>query len=300
MKAIQPTETACAAIVDYNVTQIHAVWDVATSYAKGDLVVLDGCGAIVYESLTSSNVGNDPETSTLDWLPVGVSNYFAMFDNKIGTQTENADSINVAVEFTSIVNAVGLINLVGSTVQFQAWRADQDYMVDTPAFDETIQLRDYGVSSWYEYVTYIVKQKRNYVNFQIPTFIGGTGRMILNSPGSTAKLGSLIYGSQFIIGETLTQVGVGIKDFSTKETNSFGNYQIVEREFNDKITFKVLVENANRLDVKNFLTDNRATPVLWGGDEDVDVTITYGFYNDFTLNISQPAWTDLDLTIESI
>lgn len=300
MKAIQPTTTACTDILAYNVTLAEPLWDAATSYAKGDRVTLDNCGAIVYESLTSSNVGNDPLTSTLDWLPVGVSNYYAMFDGKNGTQTTNADSIDVTVSFTSIVNAVGLINLVGSTVQFQAWRADQDYTIDTPAFDVTVPLRDYGVSSWYEYFTYVVKQKRNYVSFSIPTFIGGTGRMVLSSPGSTAALGSLIYGSQFNIGETLMPVGVGIKDFSTKETDAFGNYQVVQREFHDRISIKALVENANRLVVKDFLTDNRATPLLWAGDENVDVTITYGYYNDFNLEINQPAYTDLDLTIESI
>jgi hypothetical protein len=300
MKIIRPIHPLCSSLAFSNIAQPNALWLVDTSYAKGAIVRVGECGAILYESLTASNVGNDPETSPTDWLPVGVSNYFAMFDDQNGTQTTNAEEINVVVDFTKLVNSVALMNCEATDVTFQMWDSTQDWTIDTPVIEYDISLRDYGVSSWYDYATYEVVDLRALTKFDLPTFASGTGRMILRAPGGTAKLGSLVYGSAVTLGESLYGASVGIKDYSTKEIDIFGNYQIIEREYKDTVSAKVFVKNANTRAVKQLLADYRTRPLVWAASDNFEVTIIYGFYKSFNLDITSPAGSNLSLQLESI
>lgn len=300
MKIIRPIHSLCSSIASSNIAQPNALWLVGTTYAIGDIVRVDDCGSILYESLTASNLGNDPETTPLDWLPIGVSNYFAMFDEKNGTQTESLDTIEVVINFTQVVNSLALVNMDALSVTFQVWNSGDDWTIDTPVLDETVSMRDYGVSSWYEYATYQIVAKKNYVNFDFPTFIGGIGRLLVDYTGSTAKLGSLIYGNQLDLGHSLYGAGVGIKDYSTKEVDLFGNYQIVERGYRDVISDSVFVGNSRTREIKDVLAYYRATPLLWSADETLEALIAYGFYTNFDMTITSPAGSNLSLTIESI
>lgn len=300
MNIIRPLDTACTSILDYNVTQTYVVWDVATSYAKGDFVIVEPHGATVYESLTSSNVGNDPATSPLDWLPVGTSNYYAMFDDKNGTQTENANSIEIVIAFDSIVNAIALINIVGTSARFEAWAQDQDWTIDTPVLDETVALRDYGVSSWYDYFTYEVKQLERYVSLSLPTLVGGVGRLTLNAPSAVAKLGSLVYGNNLIAGDAQYGYKVGIKDYSLKDTDEFGNYLVLTREFRREIQIRSAVDNGLAPFINNELSRYKSRPLVWVGDQDDEMSIIYGFYRDYNLTKRSPAFSILELKVEGL
>lgn len=300
MRVVRPLTAECDDVLYSNVAVDFLVYDPHVTYAKGDKVAEANCGSLVYESLVNTNLGNTPSESPLEWLPVGSSNYYAMFDDKNATQTVNPLSIEVVVQFSELVNSVALVNLDATEARFEAWRADQDWTIDAPVYDVTVSLRDFGVSSWYEYYTYQVKQKENFVNFEMPTFVGGYGRMTLSKLTGDVKLGSLIYGSLFEIGDTEYGVTTGIKDYSTKEDDVFGNPTIVERIYKDTITARVVVEYARLLPVKQLLARNRARPLLWVGDEDLDVTITYGFYKQFNFNLESPAFARLDLTLEGI
>lgn len=298
MKIIKPITTLCTAIVAYNVPQDYTVWVITTTYAKGDRVVAigDTCGATVYESLTSSNTGNDPaDPASTDWTSVGVSNYYAMFDNKNSTQTTNANTIEIDVGFSELVNAVGLMNVEAASARFQIW--DE---TDTLVVDETIILRDYGVTNMHDYYFSPITALENYVNVSLPSFIGNTGRLTLDATGGTAKLGSLVYGSQFEIGETRLGIGLGIKDYSTKDRDIFGNAVIVEREYSDLIDSVVTVQTNRIAEVRKTLSNYRAQAVVWVGDETKDYTISYGFYKDFKILLPSPAHADCRLKTESI
>lgn len=295
MKIIRPLPTLCEHILSYNVTQTVPLWNVATSYAKDVQVVIEGCGAVVYQSLTSSNIGNPPATSPANWAAVGVSNYFAMFDEKVGTQTTNANTISIEIEVTGLVNSVAIINAVGKTARFEAWDAN-----DVKIMDTTISLYDYGVADWYEYFFKEPEYKDRFVSFSVPTFGAGRGKLTLDNTGSIAKLGALIYGNQYTIGQTQSGLAVGIKDYSIKETDGFGNYIIVERAFSDKIGADVVIETNKVQVVKKTLTTYRSRPLIWVGDADVEPSITYGYYRDFNINLTNHGLSDCTIQIEGL
>jgi hypothetical protein len=144
MKMIRSIPTICDNILSYNVALDYPLYSSATTYSKGDRVTDTACGAKVYESIANANTGYSL-TDTAWWVYVGTSNYFAMFDNKTGTQTQRAGSIEVEVAFDSLVNSVALINVEADTARFEAW--DQ---FDEKIIDFTVELRDYGSTSWYD------------------------------------------------------------------------------------------------------------------------------------------------------
>jgi hypothetical protein len=294
MKIIRPIRTICDHIISSNVPLIEPLYNPATSYAKGARVTDSPCGASVYESLVSTNVGN-PLTDPTKWLPVGASNYYAMFDDKNGTQTTNPNTIAIEVSFSTVVNSVALINVEANTARFEAWDAN-----NTKVIDYTISFRDYGRINYYDYFTREISLLDRYVNFEIPTLTSGRGKLTLDYTGSTAKIGGLIYGNQFEIGKTQWGSSFGIRDYSTKETDAFGNYIIVQRASSDRIDADVLVELNRTGMVRKVLTEYRATPVVWSGGDNNDVLVTYGYYKDFSVILSTPAGADCAIQIEGV
>lgn len=295
MKAIEPVETLCHQIIYSNVPLDHPEWVVGTSYAKGATVVADDCGAVVYESLVNNNT-TDPLTSPLDWLEIGVSNYFAMFDSKDSTQTVNNNEIVVEIEFNSVVDAIALMNLDGAlSVRFEAWRGIDDVKV----LDMTVSLSENVVFDWYSYFFAGFKEVTNFISFSLPTIRNGRGRMTLI--GDVVKIGSLIYGKAFDIGGTVYPFSTGIQDFSTKDRDPFGNFSIVERAFNYEMSANVIINNSRIDAVQQFLAKYRATPLVWAATEDgTSHGVIFGFYTDGVIQRNTIAYGELPLQITGV
>ena len=292
MKAIQPIDTLCEKVLYSNVPIDYPVWLVGTTYSKGALVVGDACASTVYESLVNSNLGNDPETNPLDWLEVGVSNYWAMFDQKDSSQTVRNESIIVEVEFDTVVDAIALMNIDALEVRFEAWRG----INETKVLDVTFSLSENVVFDWYSYFYAGFNEVKNFVSFALPTIRNGRGRMTLT--GGEVKIGSLIYGQAFALGVTVLPFELGIKDFSTKEQDAFGNFIIVERAYNLEMSANVIVDNVRVGAVQNFLAFNRAKPLVWSaGDDGTSNEIIYGFYQDGIIQKNHSAYSELPIKI---
>ena len=294
MKMIRSIQTICDNILSYNVTLDYPLYSSTTTYSKGDKVTDTACGAKVYESIANANTGH-LLTDTAWWVYVGTSNYFAMFDNKTGTQTQRAGSIEVEVAFDSLVNSVALINVEADTARFEAW--DQ---LDEKIIDFTIELRDYGSTSWYDYLYSEITFDDRYVSFDVPTMVSGKGKLTLTRENGIAKIGSLIYGNQFEIGDALWGASFSIKDYSIKEQDDFGNYIIVPRANSDRFDIPVFIEHARAANVRKVMTQYLTEPALYAAGDDYNVLVTFGYYRDLTVILSSPAGADCNLQIEGV
>jgi hypothetical protein len=301
MKIIRPIDTACGNILQSNVTQDVPQWDIGVTYSKGDTVVTvsDTCGDVVYESLDNSNTGNDPETTPLSWLPIGTSNYWSLFDDKNSSQTKKPTLIEYVVEFSNIVDSFALININATSVDFDIWESNQDWTIDTPKLSISVDLRDYGTTSWAEYLLYEVKQKDNEVQFGIPIFSGGVGRMRLHG-GDNLAIGSLVYGRSVDVGDSLYGFTSEIKDYSYKSVDEFGNRTIVEREFRGKLGCQVVVDTGRVNYIRKVLAKYRAKPIVWVASTEKEQTQIYGFYNTAVFREEHPSYATLNLELEEL
>lgn len=74
----------------------------------------------VYESLVGSNVGNTPHKSPTQWLDMGNTNRWKVFDTSITSKCENADSMSYTIQTKGRVDSVALLNTSASETVISA------------------------------------------------------------------------------------------------------------------------------------------------------------------------------------
>ena len=297
MKVIRPLKTLCDNIVSYNVPKDHEMWLATTTYNKGDEVAREDCGATIYRSAINNNIGIDPITDTDgNWVAVGTSNYFAMFDNKNTSQTVNPDEIVIEITFNGLVNAVALINVDADQAHFEAWEDDPNELL----FEETIDLKDFGVTNLYDFYFSPVRYRSQVVKLGLPTMINGTGRLTLTKTNGDVKLGSLVYGDEFRIGQSTIDLDLDFKDYSEKTTNVFGDTEVIIRSYSNLNDYNVIVSNVDIDSVIRFRNTYRGIPLVWIADENKPYSINYGYFEKFRQTLSHIAYAECTISVQSL
>lgn len=313
MIVIPPLTITDAILTSSNVPETDfQEWLVGDSYDFGEKVMVATGTPDVhrnYESLIvgiGTNTGIDPTVDQLpaptgtggaNWLDLGATNTFAMFDEIVGTQTTNLTSVDVVLTPGEVINAVAVLNVSAATVQVIV-----DDPIDGVVFDRTVDLTSApeGINDWYAYYFTAIETVTDIVFTDLPSFKDATIQVIATETGVTVAVGVLAIGAQVKVGTTNHGTGISIKDFSIKQTDSFGNFVILERAFSKRADYAVTV-NTNRVAfVQNFLTSIRATPVVWVGNEDFGSTIIYGYYRDFDIVLSSPPISACNIVVEGL
>jgi hypothetical protein len=219
-----------------------------------------------------------------------------MFDQLNGSVSSAPEQIEVQIQTggTTRVDAVALVNVNAAEVQVISETDDGEVFNDTISLVSTD-----GITDWYAYFFEDIVRRDKLV-VALPPYVAQTVTVILTDAGGTVTIGTLILGQLKTLGVTVYGAGVGIDDFSRKETDDFGNYTIVERAFRDRNDLKVWCDT-NRVDeIRRVLTGYRATPIVWIGSELFSSLLIFGFYKSFALDVSGPNKSYLTLEIEGL
>ena len=106
-------------------------------------------------------------------------------------------------------------------------------------------------------------------------------------------------GAQQNFGETDHGAGIGIVDFSKKESDTFGNPVIIPRNFAKRGNFLTFIETVNVSFIAQTLSSLRTTPSAYIANVDIPASIIYGFYKDFDITIL-PNKSTLQMEIEGL
>lgn len=87
----------------------YAEWAAGTAYSAGQKVMRLTTHKN-YEALTA-NTGKTPESNPADWLDLGATNRWAMFDQKVGTSTTATTSMTYVFAVGQVVQAIGFMEL---------------------------------------------------------------------------------------------------------------------------------------------------------------------------------------------
>lgn len=295
MKVIRPVTITDASLVSSDVAETdHPAWASGTSYALGANVIR---AHRRWESLVASNLGNDPTTNPDKWLDLGPTNRWAMFDNRVGTQTERATSLTVELQPGSI-DALALIDtdaesatvtmMVGATEVYSGERSFMNAGVP--------------INNWFAYFFEPIGRKTTVFFLDLPVFPDAITTVEVIGGGATAtvSVGTLIVGRAADLGEAEHGAGVGIVDYSRKETDIFGVTSVVERSWSKRMTLRTLIQTDQVDATQRLLAGLRATPVLWIGDEELESLIIYGFYKEFSIDLAFPTVSYCSLTVEGL
>ena len=298
MKIIVPEIIADASLTSSNVPETdHAAWLVGTTYALADRVIVIATHRI-YESVQAANTGNDPTTDDGTWwLDVSATNRWKAFDEIIADQVVQATSIEYEFDTTGIINAVSLFGLDAETAQVIATSAG-----DGEVYNETIALTDNSaINNWYDYFFEPIVRRSRHVFVDLPQYLDTTIDVIIAVSSGDASVGQVVIGRLRGIGGTEFGTSVGVRDYSTKENNIYGDPVIVERRYSDTVDYDVAVKSTGIDALITLLANYRASPVVWIGDDVADYgVLVYGYYKDFDVVLSSPSISRASIQVEGL
>ena len=298
MKVIKPIRMSPEKLLSSSAQEVYTQWDSTTTYDVGDKVLYEQS---IYESIIASNLNLIPTANPEQWLRVAPSNTYAMFDNSISTQTSGTTPLTVSVKPSVVFNSLALLNMDATSVTIEVLESDE---LGAPVvYSETISLLNTEtIIDWYTYFFENIEYRKDVVVFNIPPYSTGVINITLESGGSDVAIGSMIFGSVYDIGSTQFGVGLGIRDYSVKQTDTFGNTIFVERNFSKRMTPQVIVQNSQINFVSRVLTDLRATPTVYVACDDpkFEPLIVYGYMRDWIIEIPYPDYSYLSLDIEGL
>jgi len=295
MLVLKPTVFQEAMLVSSTATEAYGVYSAGTTYPAGTRVVYTGS---IYASLQAGNLNHTPDTSPTWWVLVGPDNKHAMFDQQTGTATTAGTSLTVVLA-TGTIDSFALINLEADVVTLTV----RDGLAGAIVYQQTVGLSGSVITSWYDWFFLDPLLKRTQVVFRdIPLYFNSHCTLEFVS-SDVISVGAAVWGSVTNLGGTNYGATAGIIDYSRKETDEFGAITLVERAYSKRLTASVNVENWNLNRVQQLLYSIRAKPCVWIASDNPtyeEALVVYGFYRDFTTNISYPSYSLCSLEIESL
>lgn len=298
MIIIKPAGVTAATLTASNVAETdYPAWTAGT-YTVGTRRIYDHK---VYEVVASSTTDR-PDTGAAavpaSWLYISATNRFKMFDISVGSGTVNSGSINVTVTPSTICNSVVLFDVDGATAQLIV-RSSGGAVV----FDQTVSLADYsGITGYFPYYFLPVAETgaTELAFIDIPNYSGASFQLIIDAGAGTALCGEMIIGQKSALAITNFGTSVGIKDYSVKSIDDFGNVTITPRAYSKRADYDVTVETAQVGQFNKFLASIRSTPAVYIGDPNRSETIVLGYYRDFSVVLSNPSISECSLSVEGL
>ena len=298
MIIIKPADVTAATLTTSNVAETdYPAWTAGT-YVLGDRRIYDHK---IYEVVTSAttarpDIGAAAVPAT--WLFVSATNRYKMFDISVGSATTNSGSIDVTITPTTVCNSVVLFDVDGATAQLIVRTSG-----GTIVYDETISLTDYsGLTSYFSYYFLPIAETgaTELAFIDIPNYSGASFQLIIDAGGGTATCGEMIVGQKSALAVTNFGTAVGIKDYSVKTIDDFGNVTITPRAYSKRADYDVTVETTQVGQFNKFLASIRSTPAVYIGDPARSETIVLGYYRDFSVVLSNPSISECSLSVEGL
>lgn len=268
-----------------------ADWNAATAYVVGDRASRVTLHKI-YQRVVDGTTATAPESDAVNWVEVGPTNRWRMFDASVESQTSGADSIVVVLTPGVFADQLALLNLDANSVRVQ---------VAGTSYDRTIELRTRVVHSWYDYYFEPFAFKTDVVFTGLPMRMGNVVTITISKTGGTAKVGACVLGLSKVIGRAEMGASAGILDYSSKSTDTFGNTTVVERAYSKRMNVSIWVEASKVDEIQRILADYRAAPLVWVGAGNLyGALIVYGFYKSFEIVINYRDYSNCSLEIEGM
>lgn len=256
----------------------------------------------VYVSLENSNIGNDPLTS-VKWKRIYKSNKFRMFDFNDGTPSSVSESsMTVVIKPGQRIDSIILSGLKADRAEIIVKKADTNEVV----YELDVTLRKRNVTTWWEYLFSSFEQQRVLATYQIPPIINSVIQLTLYSNSSSIEIERFGFGLSFYLGTVLdVSPIVDTENFSVIERDSFGRATLTPRPSIPTAKVKIATK-ANRLNaVLAFKKNASAKIVAWSGLDDIvhnysEPLAFFGVYQEFTTDLSDQGFAQIDLFLEGV
>lgn len=297
MKVIKSITTTDAILTASNIPENeYPMWVGGTSYVAEAKVIYQHK---IYEAILANSSTTTPDVDQTNWLSLGATNRWRMFDNTITSVSGQIGGIQFSLTPYQTVTAISFLNVNASSVRV--------VMTDPTVgvvYDETKNLRgDNAVTDYFSYFFAPLVSLTNISTLSfldLPVYPTATITVYIESGASYVEVGEVTYGVLSTIGRTNYGTSIGITSYSRKETDEFGTTTVVKRKNSKYADFDVDIDT-NRLGfVQKLMSDIDSVPCLYIGNEEFEELIVYGFYSDFKATISFPTHSKCTLKVEGL
>lgn len=296
MKLVKPITYTEPMLISSNATETYTAWAAGTTYALNAYAIYSN---VLYQSLQASNLGKQPDTNPTWWQVVSADNKHSMFDAYINTQTTANTSLVVKIAPGTRLNTLGFLNMSGATTLVIS---ATDGAAGPVIYSKSISLDSTVIIDWYGYFFEPYRLASEVILQDFPPYSNPYIQMTLSAASGTVGIGHWVFGTGYFIGNTQSGASASVRDFSTKEADTYGNVVFTKRAFSKRMSASTFVPNTNLTYIQKLLADVRATPTLWIGTDYTDYTPLniFGYYKDFSIEISYPTVSLCKLEIEGL
>ena len=293
MKIITPVVITDAKLVSSSIPETdHPAWNAATAYAEGDRVILTSTHSI-YQRLVAGTTAGSPDVDPANWQRVGPTNRWAMFDRAVGSLSTATGSMTVTLA-PGMVRGFALVDVNASTAVITMTAGAET------VYSRTVDLRDgTNIIDWESYFFGDFLRRKTLILTDLPPY-GEAHVTVTISGGGTVSVGTVVVGSLFDLGISTHGMSLGIVDYSVKSTDAFGVTSVVERAWAKRMTVPVVLDTFKVDEVHRRLASIRAVPVIWIGGDQLDQSVIYGFFKDWSIDVAYAAISYCSLTVEGL
>lgn len=306
MKFIQPININDASLISTNVSNDVGVllWTVGQTIAQDDVRRYEAVGkhwiVRALQSHTSAlnnaptGLDNDP-----NWVYMYDANPWRMLDNSSTSTSVRSlliDTTIAAADDDIAVNSVYGLNLFGESVTFTMYNIN-DEVVYTGT--ESL-IRDDNRLDWEDWLFAPVLRKADVILTDLPiNYLAKLRIEVVNQFGD-AQCG--MFGAGYLHDAGGSELGAkrGLRDFSRKEADEFGNYTITTRKKSKTITITSMVENSDLDPLLNTLDDLSSQGVVYMGTDPYRETWVFGFYKDAFATMVFDSHSRMNFDIEEL
>lgn len=303
MKVIKPTAITDAMFVSSTIPETdYTAWNPATSYTVGQRVMRAVSGVHRnFENLIAGVNATLPELATTGatprWLDLGATNRWAMFDNKVGTLSSTTLDLTQVLTPGSI-SGIAALGLTGRTLQVTM----KDTTGGTVVYDRTVDLDGTIITSFYEWFYEDFQQLTDVTLTDLPQqYYTPEITFKITSSGAVA-CGTYSLGKVYTLGLSQYGASVGIISYSVKTTDIFGNTTVVKRQNSKRNNLKLMTDKALFNRTYQLLASLDSVPCVYIGAEALgyEPMIVYGFWKDFSIDVSYPTMNLTNIEIEGL
>ena len=146
------------------------------------------------------------------------------------------------------VDSLILLNVNASSV-----RVVMNDSISGVVYDQTIVLYgNEGITDYYSYFFNTIADKKTTAAFlDMPRYPTATITVTISSGSALAEVGEVVYGMKTIVGRTNYNTAIGIKSFSRKEVDEFGNVTVIKRRNSKYCEYDIDIDNYKLNEINN-------------------------------------------------
>lgn len=294
MKVIKSIVTTDAILTYSNIAEDeHPAWLSGTSYNANARVIYNHK---IYERIIAGAGTTTPDIDQVNWLYISHTNRYRMFDNVLYSTSERVGGIHFTLTPSQTVDSLAVLNVNAFSV-----RVVMTDPVLGVVYDEIKTLDSTIIKDYYSYFfSPLTGREITAVFTDLPSIPTATIDVYISSGDALVSVGEVVYGIKKVVGRTNYGTSIGIKSYSRKEVDEFGNVTVVKRKNSKYCEYDIDIDNYKLSDVQRFFSDIDSVPCVFIGNENMDELIVFGFYSEFNATISFPTVSKCTLRVEGL